>query len=71
MFDINDLHNFILSVVYSGLGMFVFLVFFALIVKIAPFPIIKEIEEDQNVALAILLGSIVVGLSIIISAAIT
>ena len=33
-------------------------------------PEIKEIEEDQNTALAILIGSVILGLAIIISAAI-
>lgn len=37
---------------------------------ITPFSIVKEIEEDQNVALAILIGSIFLALSIIIAAVI-
>ena len=35
-----------------------------------PFSIVKEIEEDQNVALAILIGSIFLALAIIIAAVI-
>ena len=70
MFDIKDVHGLIMTFIYSSIGMAVFIAFFLLIVKISPFPIIKEIEEDQNVALAILMGSVVVGLSIIIAAAI-
>ncbi len=70
MFSIRDLHDLILTFGYSSIGMLIFLVFFLLVVKLAPFPIIREIEEDQNVALAILLGSVVIGLSIIIAAAI-
>jgi hypothetical protein len=38
--------------------------------KLAPFSIRKEIEEDQNTALAILIGSVILGLSWIIAAAI-
>ena len=30
----------------------------------------KEIEQDQNVALAIIIGSVIIGMSIIIAAAI-
>lgn len=70
MFDIKDLHDLILTFVYSGVGMLVFTFFFLLIVKVAPFPLIKEIEEDQNTALAVLMGSVMIGLSIIIAAAI-
>jgi uncharacterized membrane protein YjfL (UPF0719 family) len=50
------------------------LVFFALaflvINKAVPFSIRKEIEEDQNTSLAILIGSVIVGIAIIIAAAI-
>ena len=70
MFETKDLHDLIMTFVYSGIGLLVFTVFFLVIVKISPFPIIKEIEEDQNIALAVLLGSTVIGLSIIIAAAI-
>jgi uncharacterized membrane protein YjfL (UPF0719 family) len=58
------------SLVYSGIGMVMFLIAFFLIVKIAPFSVQKEIEEDQNTSLGIIIGSVVIGLSIIIAAAI-
>lgn len=70
MFDIQDLHDLILTFVYSAVGLLVFSVFFLFIVKMSPFPVIKEIEEDQNTALAILLGAVMLGLSVIIAAAI-
>jgi hypothetical protein len=38
--------------------------------KVLPFSIRKEIEEDQNTSLGIVLGSIIIGLSLILSAAI-
>jgi len=59
------------SVVYAVIGMIVFAVALFIMDKITPFPIRKEIEEDQNVALAILMGSIFIALAIIIHAAIT
>jgi putative membrane protein len=37
---------------------------------VTPFSIRKEIEEDQNIALGILIGAIMLGLAIIIAAAI-
>jgi uncharacterized membrane protein YjfL (UPF0719 family) len=39
-------------------------------VRLAPFSVRKEIEEDQNIALAILMGSIFIALAIIVQAAI-
>ena len=63
--------QFIATIVYSILGMVVFAVAFKIFVKISPFSVRKEIEEDQNTALAVILGSVLIGLSIIIAAAIT
>ncbi len=58
------------SVVYSLLGMAVFAVGFLVINWVTPFSIRKEIEEDQNTSLGIVIGSVVIGLAIIIAAAI-
>jgi uncharacterized membrane protein YjfL (UPF0719 family) len=58
------------SVLYSLLGCAVLFLSFWLIEKILPFSITKEIAEDQNVGLGIILGAFVIGLSIIISSAI-
>jgi len=60
----------LLTFAYSLLGIVVFAISFALIAKIAPFSLRKEIEEDQNVALAILIGAVILGLSIIIASAV-
>ena len=35
-----------------------------------PFSIMKEIEHDQNVALGVVMGAILLGLAIIVAAAI-
>jgi putative membrane protein len=58
------------SAAFAGVGIAVFSVAFWLIVKVAPFSIIKEIEHDQNTALAILVASVILGLALIISSAI-
>jgi putative membrane protein len=60
----------IASLVYSLLGIFVFAVSFVVIKFLTPFSIRKEIEEDHNTALAIVIGSVILGISLIISAAI-
>jgi uncharacterized membrane protein YjfL (UPF0719 family) len=39
--------------------------------KATPFSLRKEIEEDQNVALAIVIASVIIGIALIIVAAIS
>ena len=58
------------SIVYSIVGTIVLGLSFYVIEKVLPFSMRKEIAEDQNVALGIILGAFVIGLSIIIAAAI-
>lgn len=58
------------SAAFVGIGLVVFLVAFFIMTKIAPFSIRKEIEEDQNTSLGIIVGSVIIGLAIIIAAAI-
>lgn len=58
------------AVVFSLVGVAVLAICFKLMTKISPFCIKKEIEEDQNVALAVIMGSVIIGMSIIIAAAI-
>jgi putative membrane protein len=53
------------TIVYSLIGIVMFGVSFVMIKLIAPFSLRKEIEEDQNSALAILIGSVILGLAII------
>jgi uncharacterized membrane protein YjfL (UPF0719 family) len=64
------LHTFLVTLAWTLFGMIIFGVAFAIIVKITPFSMRKEIEEDQNIALAILVGSVMLGLAIIIAATI-
>ena len=58
------------SLTFVGIGLVVFLIAFVLMTKLAPFSVRKEIEEDQNTALGIVMGSVIIGLAIIIAAAI-
>jgi uncharacterized membrane protein YjfL (UPF0719 family) len=58
------------SLAFAGVGIVLFLVAFWLITLISPFSIRKEIEDDQNTSLAILIGSVIIGIAIIVSAAI-
>jgi uncharacterized membrane protein YjfL (UPF0719 family) len=58
------------TVVYAAIGMLVFGLAFAIFNKLMPFSVRKEIEEDQNTALGVVIGSFLMGLAIIIAAAI-
>jgi putative membrane protein len=59
------------SIVYSIVGTIVLGLSFYVIEKVLPFSMRKEIAEDHNVSLGIILGAFVIGLSIIIAAAIS
>lgn len=58
------------SVVFSLVGVVVFGIAFFILAKATPFSIRKEIEEDQNTSLGIVIGSVIIGLALIISSAI-
>ena len=58
------------ALLFSAMGFALFGLAFYVIVKVAPFSIRKEIEEDQNTSLAILIGSVIIGLAIILAAAV-
>ena len=52
------------------MGIVVFAVAFFVIARVSPFSLRKELEEDQNTALGVVIGWMIIGLSLIISAAI-
>jgi uncharacterized membrane protein YjfL (UPF0719 family) len=58
------------TVIFALIGVFFFAVAFWIIVKISPFSIRKEIEDDQNTSLAILIASVIIGIALIIAAAV-
>lgn len=58
------------SAAFVGIGMLAFLLAFYLMTKLAPFSMRKEIEEDQNTALGIIVGAVIIGIAIIVAAAI-
>lgn len=59
------------TAIFVLLGLIIFAAAFFVIIRVAPFSVKKEIEEDQNTSLAILIGAMIVGISIIIAAAIS
>lgn len=60
----------ITTIVFVVLGLIVFALAFLVIGKATPFSVRKEIEEDHNVALAIVIASVILGSALIIAAAI-
>jgi uncharacterized membrane protein YjfL (UPF0719 family) len=58
------------AVCFAALGIILFVVAFALIDKLTPYQLWKEIVEEKNSALAILIGCMSIGMCIIIAAAV-
>ena len=58
------------TLVFVILGLIVFALAFLVIAKAAPFSVRKEIEDDQNIALAIVIASVILGSALIIAAAV-
>ncbi|NPC55128.1 DUF350 domain-containing protein [Caenimonas sp. S4] len=58
------------SILYALIGVAVFWLSFVLIDKLTPYNLWEELVEKQNLALAIVVGSMALGLSIIVAAAV-
>ncbi|EYD73867.1 hypothetical protein Rumeso_04602 [Rubellimicrobium mesophilum DSM 19309] len=70
MFASIVLGEIVATILYTFIGVALMGFFWWLINRFAPFPVVKEIEEDQNMALAVLIGSVFIALAIIIGAVI-
>ncbi|HYO62941.1 MAG TPA: DUF350 domain-containing protein [Pyrinomonadaceae bacterium] len=58
------------TLVFTIFGLIVFGLAYVVILKASPFSIRKELEEDHNTAIAIVIGSVIIGIALIIAAAI-
>ncbi len=65
-----QLTNVVNAVVYAGIGIVIFGLAFLIIDKFTPYNLWKEIVQEHNTALAILLGAMSLGLCVIIAAAV-
>ena len=65
-----DTHAFVNALVYSLLGMALFGIGFVVMDKLTPYHLWQEIVEGKNVALAIMVGLVSLGMCIIIAAAV-
>ena len=58
------------ALIYAGIGIAVFFLVLTLIEVLTKYSVNKKITQEGNVALAIVLGSIIISLGMIISSAI-
>ena len=58
------------ALAYAVVGLVVFALAFVIVDRLTPYHLWKEIIDDQNVALAIIVGSVAIGIAMIVSAAI-
>jgi len=66
----NQLGNVINAVVYAAIGIVIFAGAFLVIDKVTPYNLWKEIVQEHNTALAILLGAMSLGICVIIASAV-
>ncbi len=67
MFPVANIVN---ALVFAFIGVMVFVVAFIVMDKLTPYHLWKEIVQEHNMALAILVGAMSIGICIIIAAAI-
>lgn len=65
-----QLANVVNAVLYSALGIVIFAVALIVIDKFTPYNLWKEIIQEHNTALAVLLGAMSIGICVIIAAAV-
>lgn len=58
------------TLAFSAIGLLLFALAFWIMKMVIPFSMRKEIEEDQNTALGIIIGSIIIGIALIVAAAV-
>ena len=64
------MNNVVNAVVYALLGIAIFVLAFVLIDRLTPYHLWNEIVKEKNVALAVLIGAMSIGMCIIIAAAV-
>jgi putative membrane protein len=64
------LGNIVAALAYALIGILIFILSFVIIDKATPYHLWKEIVQEHNMALAILIGAMSIGICIIIAAAI-
>ncbi len=55
------------TVIYCLVGMAMMGIGIGLVILISPFSVKKEIQDDQNISLGIIIGAVIIGIAIVIS----
>jgi putative membrane protein len=58
------------ALVYATIGLVIFGIAFIVVDRLTPYHLWKEIVDEKNTALAVVVGAVAIGISIIVSAAI-
>lgn len=58
------------ALVYATMGLVIFGLAFVVVDRLTPYHLWKEIIDEKNAALAIVVGAVAIGISIIVSSAI-
>ncbi len=67
--DIN-VDNIVNALIYSFIGLILFALFWGIVIWVSPFSIRNEIEDDHNTPLGIILRAMIIGIAMIIAAAV-
>lgn len=70
MFAAVQLAELVGTIVYSFVGLGLMIFFWMIIEWITPFSLRREIEDEHNMAIAVLMGAIFIALAILIAAVI-
>jgi len=58
------------ATVFALLGIVIFILAFVVVDRVTPYSLWKEIVEEKNIALAVLLGAASIGICVIIASAV-
>jgi putative membrane protein len=72
MMPIPEIHwaPMVAALIYATIGLVIFAVAFVLVDRLTPYSLWKELIDEKNTALAIVVGAVAIGISIIVSSAI-
>jgi len=62
--------NLVSAIVFTLLGILIFVIAFVVMDRVTPYHLWKEIVQEHNIALAVLVGAMSIGICIIIASAI-
>jgi putative membrane protein len=59
------------ALIFSAIGVMIFFAALLAMEKLTPFSIVKEIGDEHNTAVAIIVGAIIIGIAMIVSASVS